>query len=120
MAEELDKLDLAYLHLIEPRVLGNVDDDSKDPNPVAAQLIRKHYKGIDHRGRRLQGRTPPKRSCSAGDADLVAFGRDFIANPDLPERLRLQLPLNPYDRPTFFGGTDVGYTDYPFHSDESP
>jgi N-ethylmaleimide reductase len=116
VVQELEKLDLAYLHLIEPRVLGNVDDDSKDPSPVAAQLIRKHYKGIiiaaggfkDHSAEAI---------LRAGDADLVAFGRDFIANPDLPERLRLQLPLNPYDRPTFFGGTDVGYTDYPFHND---
>ena len=57
-----------------------------------------------------------------GVADFRAARRQrrphrFIANPDLPERLRLQLPLNQYDRPTFFGGTDVGYTDYPFHSD---
>jgi N-ethylmaleimide reductase len=37
----------------------------------------------------------------------------------LPERLRLQLPLNSYDRPTFFGGTDLGYTDYPFYSAEA-
>jgi hypothetical protein len=48
----------------------------------------------------------------------VAFGRDFIANPDLPERLRRNLPLNAYDRPTFFGGTEVGYTDYPYHDED--
>jgi N-ethylmaleimide reductase len=45
----------------------------------------------------------------------VAFGRHFIANPDLPERLRNGWPLNDYDRPSFFGGTEVGYTDYPFY-----
>jgi len=44
----------------------------------------------------------------------VAFRRSFIANPDLPERLRLGLPLNPYDRATFYGGDARGYTDYPF------
>ncbi|MFM0088828.1 alkene reductase [Paraburkholderia sediminicola] len=118
VAEELAKLNLAYLHLIEPRVLGNVDDESKDPNPVAAQLIRKHYKGIIIAAGGFKGHTA-EAILQAGDADLVAFGRDFIANPDLPERLRLQLPLNPYDRPTFFGGTDVGYTDYPFYSTET-
>jgi 2,4-dienoyl-CoA reductase-like NADH-dependent reductase (Old Yellow Enzyme family) len=49
----------------------------------------------------------------SGDADLAAFGRHFIANPDLPERLRKHLPLNPYDHPAFFGGTEVSYTDSP-------
>jgi 2,4-dienoyl-CoA reductase-like NADH-dependent reductase (Old Yellow Enzyme family) len=49
--------------------------------------------------------------------DLVAFGRHFIANPDLPERLRNGWPLNRYDREAFFGGTEVGYTDYPFYTE---
>ncbi|WP_144107783.1 alkene reductase [Paraburkholderia sp. BCC1886] len=114
VARELAKLDLAYLHLIEPRVLGNVDDDSKDPSPVAAQLIRKHYAGTLIAAGGFKADTA-EAILQAGDADLVAFGRDFIANPDLPERLRLELPLNPYDRPTFFGGTAPGYTDYPFY-----
>jgi 2,4-dienoyl-CoA reductase-like NADH-dependent reductase (Old Yellow Enzyme family) len=52
-----------------------------------------------------------------GDADLVAFGRHFIANPDLPKRIKLRLPLNPYDRKTFYGGDAHGYTDYPFYSE---
>jgi N-ethylmaleimide reductase len=118
VAEELTKLNLAYIHLIEPRVLGNVDDDSKDPNPVAAQLIRKHYKGVIIAAGGFKAETA-EAVLQAGDADLVAFGRDFIANPDLPERLRRQLPLNSYDRPTFFGGTELGYTDYPFYSGEA-
>jgi N-ethylmaleimide reductase len=118
VAQELDKLNLAYVHLIEPRVLGNVDDESKDQNPVAAQLIRKHYKGTLIAAGGFKAHTA-EAILQAGDADLVAFGRDFIANPDLPERLRLQVPLNPYDRPTFFGGTEVGYTDYPVYSNET-
>jgi N-ethylmaleimide reductase len=118
VAQELATLKLAYLHLIEPRVLGNVDDDSKDQNPVAAQLIRKHYKGTLIAAGGFKAHTA-EAILQAGDADLVAFGRDFIANPDLPERLRLQVPLNPYDRPTFFGGTEVGYTDYPVYSNET-
>jgi N-ethylmaleimide reductase len=115
VAEQLAELKLAYLHLIEPRVLGNVDDENKDQNPVAAQLIRKHYKGTLIAAGGFKGHSA-EAILQAGDADLVAFGRDFIANPDLPERLRLQLPLYPYDRPSFFGGTDVGYTDYPVYS----
>lgn len=119
VAQELGKLDLAYIHLIEPRVLGNVDDDTKDQNPVAAQLIRKHYKGVIIAAGGFKAHSA-EAILQAGDADLVAFGRDFIANPDLPARLRNNLPLNPYDRPTFFGGTETGYTDYPFYrADES-
>jgi 2,4-dienoyl-CoA reductase-like NADH-dependent reductase (Old Yellow Enzyme family) len=52
----------------------------------------------------------------AGNADLVAFGRHFISNPDLPERLRRGLPLNRYDRLTFYGGDATGYTDYPTYA----
>ena len=43
----------------------------------------------------------------------MAFGRLFIANPDLVKRLRLNAPLNAYHRPTFYGGAEAGYTDYP-------
>jgi N-ethylmaleimide reductase len=118
VAGKLDALNLAYLHLIEPRVLGNVDDDSKDPNPVAAQLIRKHYHGVIIAAGGFK-RDTAEAILQAGDADLVAFGRDFIANPDLPERLRQGLPLNRYDRPTFFGGTEIGYTDYPFYREDA-
>jgi N-ethylmaleimide reductase len=49
-----------------------------------------------------------------GDADLVAFGRHFISNPDLPRRIAPGLPLTPYDRATFYGGDAREYTDYPF------
>lgn len=49
----------------------------------------------------------------AGTADLIAFGRAFIANPDLPKRLALGAPLNAPDKSTFYGGGAAGYTDYP-------
>ena len=45
--------------------------------------------------------------------DMIAFGRWFLANPDLPERIREGKPLNVYQRETFYGGGDAGYTDYP-------
>jgi len=115
VASALDKLNLAYLHLIEPRIAGNVENESRDQNPVAAQLIRKHYKGTIIAAGGFDGESATA-ILDAGDADLVAFGRHFIANPDLPERLRNGWPLNPYDRPTFFGGTEVGYTDYPVYA----
>jgi N-ethylmaleimide reductase len=49
----------------------------------------------------------------SGDADLVAFGQLFIANPDLPERFRRHAALNVPDRQTYYGGGEKGYTDYP-------
>ena len=58
---------------------------------------------------------PSEEALTKGWADLVAFGRPFIANPDLPYRLQNGLPLNTPDRTTFFGGGAKGYTDYPFY-----
>jgi N-ethylmaleimide reductase len=55
-----------------------------------------------------------------GDADLVAFGRHFVANPDLPKRIESGWPLTPYDRNTFYTFDAHGYTDYPFYSEHSP
>jgi N-ethylmaleimide reductase len=48
-----------------------------------------------------------------GRADLIAFGRQFLANPDLPDRLKSRAPLNVPDTNTFYGGGEKGYTDYP-------
>jgi N-ethylmaleimide reductase len=53
----------------------------------------------------------------SGDADLVAFGRLFLANPDLPERIRRGSPLNKYDRTTFYTFGAEGYIDYPFYDE---
>jgi 2,4-dienoyl-CoA reductase-like NADH-dependent reductase (Old Yellow Enzyme family) len=58
-----------------------------------------------------------RESVAAGDADLVAFGCHFLSNPDLPERLRRNLPLARYDRTTFYGGDGRGYIDYPTRAD---
>jgi N-ethylmaleimide reductase len=57
------------------------------------------------------------RLLESGLADLIAFGRPFIANPDLPERLANNWPLNAIDPATMYGGTEHGYTDYPVFSD---
>jgi N-ethylmaleimide reductase len=50
---------------------------------------------------------------SSGQADAVAFGRLYISNPDLAERFAQNAALTPYDRSTFYGGAEKGYTDYP-------
>ena len=116
VAAELDKLNLAYLHLIEPRVLGNAEDASKDQNPVASRLLRTVFHGpLIAAG----GFTPESAEAilAEGSADMVAFGRYFISNPDLPLRIANGVPLAGYDRDTFYGGTAAGYTDYPAHAE---
>src|SRR5258706_2330678 len=118
VARGLDKRGLAYLHLIEPRILGNAEDESKSQEPICSRLIRKHYKGTIISAGGFNGDSA-EAIIDAGDADLVAFGRHFISNPDLPERLRPKLPLNPYVRDSFFAGTELGYTDYPMYSQEA-
>src|ERR1700722_2246331 len=112
VARALARFGLAYLHVIEPRVTGNVSKDDKPP--VAAGLLRPLFGGpvIAAGGFDKKGADAILRK---GDADLVAFGRDFLANPDLPERLRRGLPLNHYDRTTFYYGGSKGYVDYPPH-----
>ncbi|TKC79192.1 alkene reductase [Trinickia terrae] len=117
VAADLDKLGIAYLHLIEPRIAGNEENQARDQNPVAARRLRAHFHGPIIAAGGFNGASA-EAILQSGDADLVAFGRHFIANPDLPERLRRDLPLNPYDRETFFGGTEAGYTDYPSYDEE--
>jgi N-ethylmaleimide reductase len=112
VARALARLGLAYLHVIEPRVTGNVSDDGKPP--LAAGLLRPLFGGpvIAAGGFDAAG---AEAILARGEADLVAFGRHFLANPDLPERLRRNLPLNAYDRTTFYYGAEKGYADYPAH-----
>lgn len=57
-----------------------------------------------------------RRIVESGEADAVAFGKLFIANPDLPQRFKLQAPLNEWRAPLFYGGGPAGYTDYPAYS----
>jgi N-ethylmaleimide reductase len=115
VAEQLNRFGLAYLHVIEPRIKGDVDrENAENDAPVASAQLRKIF-----RGPVLAAGGFTRESVEAilqrGDADLVAFGRSFAANPDLPKRLKYNLPLNAYDRSAFWGGTERGYNDYPFY-----
>jgi N-ethylmaleimide reductase len=112
-AERLDRLGLAYLHLIEPRVKG-IETIKEGLPAVAATQLRHIFKGPIMAAGGFEPETA-EAIVEKGDADLVAFGRHFIANPDLPERIKLGLPLNPYDRATFYTKGHHGYTDYPFY-----
>ena len=112
VAAELNRFELAYLHIIEPRVKGNVVI-AEGQAPVASQHLRRIFQG---RIIAAGGFEPDSAEevLHNGDADAVAFGRHFVANPDLPKRIQLGLPLNPYDRATFYTFDARGYADYPF------
>ena len=113
LVEQLAKLKLAYLHLIEPRASGTGKADIfREGQPSAADTFRPLWPTvlIDAGG---FDRAGALQAVEQGRADAVAFGRYFISNPDLPRRLQLDAPLTPYHRPTFYGGGEVGYTDYP-------
>ncbi len=112
VARALARFRLAYLHVIEPRVTGNVSDDAQQP--VTAGQLRPLFGGPVIAAGGFDA-TGAEAILAKRDADLVAFGRHFLANPDLPERLRRNLPLNPYDRATFYYGETKGYTDYPVY-----
>ncbi|MFD1554587.1 alkene reductase [Paraburkholderia silviterrae] len=113
IAERLNDWDLAYLHLVEPAIVGTVKDEQFDPRwDAIIELMRKQFKGVLMLagGYTLES---ARQALDKGRADLIAFGRPFLANPDLPARLRDALPLNDADASTFFGGGAEGYTDYP-------
>lgn len=114
LAGQLNQFDLAYLHIIEPRVKGNVVI-AEGQAPVAAQLLRKIFRGTIIAAGGFEPDTA-EAVVEKGDADMVAFGRHFVANPDLPMRIRLGLPLSRHDRTTFYTFDSRGYTDYPFYN----
>jgi N-ethylmaleimide reductase len=106
--EALNRFDLAYLHLVE----AGEADLRHGGTAVPTSDFRAIYKGnllVNSNYDRQKG----DAAIAAGIADFVSFGVKFLANPDLPERLRLNAELNEPDFATFYGGTARGYTDYP-------
>jgi len=118
-ASELRERRLAYLHAVEPRADQSSDINALDPNaPDAAQTLRASFGGpVISAGGYV--RVSAEEAISQGRADAIAFGRLFIANPDLPERFRQGALLNRYHRPSFYGGGPSGYIDYPALTDEA-
>src|SRR5690348_5090911 len=118
VATELDRLGIAYLHVVEPRIQG-IEAIVKGQAPIAAQHLRRKFS----RSLIAAGGFTAERAAAivaSADADLVAFGRHFISNPHLLERLRLNLPLTRYDRSTFYGVDGRGYIDYPTLANMAP
>ena len=105
---ELNRFGLAYLHIVEP-IAGDPVPAGEKPD---IQFFRKIWRGalMGNKGYDL---ARANAVIHDGAADLVSFAALFLANPDLPERLRRGGPFNPPDRKTFYGGSASGYTDYP-------
>ena len=110
--EQLAPLDLAFLHLIEGQTGG-----PRDVAPFDYAALRSRYRGawMVNNG---YTRDMALQAVASGAADLVAFGKPFISNPDLVRRLRENLPLAPLNPKTLYGGGAAGYTDYPAYSAE--
>lgn len=126
----------AYVHMVEPRFDEVLDEQAKmdalaaytGTDGVEAEATRKVPNSLVPFRRILQkgsvkflaaggfNRDNIGPKLESEDADAVIMGRYFIANPDLPRRLADGLPLNAYDRSTFYGASppEKGYTDYPF------
>ncbi len=121
LAAALDDLDIGYLHLVETDAPGAAAADAAADAFLAARhplfarlrdifagplIVNGGYDGA--RGEAV---------VASGAADLVAYAKLFLANPDLPRRLGAAAPLNEPDKVTFYGGGAEGYTDYPFLAD---
>jgi N-ethylmaleimide reductase len=115
--QSLSPLGLAYLHFIEPRSSGAGRAEVNHQNvPSAMVLFRPIWRGVLITAGGFTGQAA-EAAIAAGHADAIAFGRIFISNPDLPRRLREGYPLTPYNRATFYGGEEAGYTDYPVYGE---
>ncbi|MFD8141951.1 alkene reductase [Streptomyces sp. NPDC059708] len=104
LVKEADRLGLAYLHIMEPAGTRAITLALRELFTGRLVLNPATEGPTDHRALAL---------IEEGVADLVAFGSLFIANPDLPARLRAEGPYNTPDTATFYGGDARGYTDYP-------
>lgn len=103
----LNKHGIAYLHIAE------VDWDDAPDTPVSfKRAIREAYQGILIYAGRYNG-AKAEQAIGDGLADMIGFGRPFVANPDLPERLLHDYPFAEHDPNTLFGGAEKGLIDYP-------
>lgn len=108
-AQVLAAQGIAYIHIAE------ADWEDAPPMDIGfKQALKQAFPGcMIYAGK--YNATRAREAISAGWADLIGFGRPFVANPDLPERIRTGKAWTPHDPDTLFGGGEEGYTDYPPH-----
>jgi len=113
VVRQLAPLQIAYLHLIEGATGGPREVDGR---PFDYAAMHRAWVEAGAKGAWMVNNGYDRKLADhalAAGADLVAFGRPYIANPDLVERLRKNAPLNTIDKATLYGGGAKGYTDYP-------
>ncbi|WP_453932707.1 alkene reductase [Acidovorax temperans] len=113
VVRELGKLGLAYVHIIEGATGGPRELPDR---PFDYAELRNAYRAAGGKGAWMVNNGYDRalaEAALANGADIVAFGRPFISNPDLVERLKQNAPLNELNRDTLYGGGAKGYTDYP-------
>ncbi|KAL7266123.1 NADPH dehydrogenase, partial [Rhizina undulata] len=132
---EIDKRGLAYVHMIEPRADLIISEEAKvkhikdqvkarglSEDKIADFLSLKVFKQVLKNTPLISNGNFDDKNVFApinnGEIDAVAYGRFFISNPDLPERLRKGLPLAKYDRSTFYTQGPEGYIDYPTYEEQ--
>ena len=112
VVDQLAPMKLAFIHVIEGQTGG-----ARDIAPFDFEALRRAYKAANPAGAWIVNngytREMAVEAVASGRADLVAFGRPFIGNPDLVRRLRENAPLNALNPQTLYGGGAEGYTDYP-------
>jgi N-ethylmaleimide reductase len=115
LAERLNDLGIAYLHVIEPRISGADTVDEAQEAVAASELGKLFHGPLIAAG----GFTPAtaEDAVVSGLASLIAIGRHFTSNPDLPHRIKNDLALTHYDRNTFYGGDGHGYTNFPTYEE---
>ncbi len=113
VARELAPLDLAYMHIIEGATGGPREVEGR---PFDYAAFKAEYRAAGGQGAWMVNNAYTRElaeAALANGADIVAFGRPFVANPDLVARLKANAPLNEVNRATLYGGGAEGYTDYP-------
>lgn len=106
VAARLSDKGLAYLHVIEGDTMG------QPVGPFDYQAVRQRFDGL-YMANNGFDKARANRAIAENSADLIAFGKPFIANPDLVTRFLLDAPLGELNRDTLYGGAKEGYTDYP-------
>jgi 2,4-dienoyl-CoA reductase-like NADH-dependent reductase (Old Yellow Enzyme family) len=101
VARELGKRKIAFIAAREA-----VGEDSLGP------LLKKEFGGVFIANEKMN-KVVAQQVLDSGNADAIAFGKDYISNPDLVRRLETDAPLNPWNADTFYAAGEVGYTDYP-------
>lgn len=116
VVQGLARYGLAYVHVIEGAT-GGARDFQQGDAPFDYAALKSAYRQAGGKGAWMVNNgydgAQAQQAVASGQADLVAFGKPFISNPDLVRRLREQAPLNEWDQSTFYGGGEKGYVDYP-------